>query len=254
MQRKNRSAGATLGAAFLFLSFTAIPVSLHAVGLKVHFSPSVNAVIDVWDEIAGALRAGSQPVSTAELVALNNSSQSAPAETPVAQPDRECQLASNEEGQGSGENGAVEEHLIASPAAGEQAKPARRGRAKPATRSILGGRPLEMASVRVPHGELEFRPIEVARDLETLAINREALMRDFKKRTALVGLQMRETARFARASKDFKVLVNVGKSLERVLPAATPQRPCPSGQDVAPKARKARVSQFTLPEVETGEI
>ena len=255
MQSKNRSAGATLGAAFLFLSFTAIPVSLRAVGLNVHFSPSVNAVIDVWDEIAGALQAGSQPVSTTELVALNNPNGAAPSAPDAAQPSRECQFASNRESQEPGTGVASEDHIVVAPAVANRSRTARAGRAKSSDRSVLGGRSLEMASVRVEIGELAFRPIDIAQELEGLAINREALIKEFKKRTAQVGFQMREAARLARASRDVKVLVNLGKPVERTAPgASTDKWPCPPNYTIAPKPRKVRVSQVSVPETETGEI
>ncbi|HWP43626.1 MAG TPA: hypothetical protein VNO14_10355 [Blastocatellia bacterium] len=248
MQTRNRSAGATLGAAFLFLSFTAVPISLRAVGLDVRFSPSIDAVIDAWDEIAGAFQAGSQPLSTSELIALNNSNVAAPVEPPDAQPESECQIASRSEVAETGE--ACRREAIASTAA--QAK-ARRPRAKTEDRSLLGGRPLTFATVRIESpADLEFRPIEVAHDLEDLAINREALLAEFKQRTAQYSHQMREALRFARASKEFKVIVRMSKPSELVRPAG--KAPCPSRPDITPGVRKVRAVEWLVPDTETGEI
>jgi hypothetical protein len=255
MKYKNRSAGATLGAAFLFLSFTAVPVSLRAVGLDVHFSPSVNAVIDVWAEIAGAFQAGSQPVTTSELVALNDRDAAAPSLAPDASPESDCQLARNSDVTDFETAEALAEQTVSSTALKAQTETRRARRAKPVEQSLLGGRPLAFASLRVAtFGDLEFRPIEIAHDLKDLAINREALLKDFKKRTIKYTYQMRESLRLARASKDFKLMVEVGKPLPAMRPAPSSKLPCPSSRDIAPKVREVRMFGSPDPQAETGEI
>lgn len=250
MYGKNRSAGATLGAAFLFLSFTAVPVSLRAVGLDIHFSPSINAVIDAWDEIAGAFQAGDQP-DTTELLALNNQEGETPVDGQTDQPGARCQLARNSEDSHYDPSEAGIPDMMALPVERVAPPAPRARRAKPATRSLLGGRSLELASVRVePLRELEFRPIEIAEELKGLVLNREGLLKDFQKRTS----QIRQAMRFAKSSAEVKVLLETGKSSFVVRPAATQARPCPPNQDIAPKLRKVRVAELAAPEGENSEI
>ncbi|HET9530790.1 MAG TPA: hypothetical protein VFQ92_10580 [Blastocatellia bacterium] len=247
MYGKNKSAGATLGAAFLFLSFTAVPVSLRAVGLDIHFSPSINAVIDAWDEIAGAFQPGDQPVTT-ELLALNNQEGETPSD---GQTGGSCQLASSSEDSHYEPSEAGIPDMMALPVERVEPPAPRARRAKPATRSLLGGRSLELASVRVePLKELEFRPIEIAEELKSLVINREGLLKDFQKRTS----QIRQAMRFAKSSAEVKVFLEKGKSSFVVRPAATQTWPCPPNHDIAPKLRRVRVAELAAPEGENSEI
>ncbi|HSE97693.1 MAG TPA: hypothetical protein VLD57_05435, partial [Blastocatellia bacterium] len=209
--------------------------------------------IDAWDEIAGAFQAGSQPVSTSELMTLNAPT-AAPVQVETGAEPEVCQLARNAE---EGDCETTEPNLMASPAASSQTPTARVKRVQPAPRSLLGGRPIELASVKVEAlRDLEFRPIEISHEIKSLAINREGLLSDFKKRT----MKLREAMRFARTSQEVRtaqevrVLVEKGKTMMFMSPTAAPTNPCPPRPDVTPKVRKVRVAEMHVPETETGEI
>ncbi len=57
-----------MGMAFLFLSVTITPLSLKSIGL----SPSLTAGIDAWRQISSVFGDSHQPVTSSELLALNN--------------------------------------------------------------------------------------------------------------------------------------------------------------------------------------
>jgi hypothetical protein len=57
-----------MGMAFLFLSVTITPLSLRSLGI----SPSLTAGIDAWRQISSVFGDSHQPVTSSELLALNN--------------------------------------------------------------------------------------------------------------------------------------------------------------------------------------
>ena len=68
MQRTNKKNATYMGMAFLFLSVTITPLSLKSIGL----SPSLTAGIDAWRQISSVFGDNHQPVTSSELLALNN--------------------------------------------------------------------------------------------------------------------------------------------------------------------------------------
>lgn len=72
MQKINRATSAPIAAAFFILSFATLPISLKVVGFALSLNPSMSAVVDVWNQIAGNFGGGYQPPTSAELIAINN--------------------------------------------------------------------------------------------------------------------------------------------------------------------------------------
>ncbi|HEX8088227.1 MAG TPA: hypothetical protein VF762_05205 [Blastocatellia bacterium] len=72
MQKINKTTSAPLAGAFFVLSLAIMPFSLKIVGFTVSLNPSLLAVVDVWNQIAGSYGGGHQPVTSAELLAISN--------------------------------------------------------------------------------------------------------------------------------------------------------------------------------------
>jgi hypothetical protein len=72
MQKINKTTSAPLAAAFFALSLAIMPFSLKVVGLTLSLNPSMYAVVDVWNQIAGSFGSGYQPATSAELIAISN--------------------------------------------------------------------------------------------------------------------------------------------------------------------------------------
>src|SRR6185369_15786932 len=68
MQKINKTNNTYLGMAFLFLSLAITPFSLKAVGI----SPILFAGLDAWRQISSVFGDNHQPVTSSELLALNN--------------------------------------------------------------------------------------------------------------------------------------------------------------------------------------
>jgi hypothetical protein len=72
MQKINKTTSAPLAAAFFVLSLAIMPFSLKVVGLTLSLNPSMYAVVDVWNQVAGSFGSEYQPATSAELLALSN--------------------------------------------------------------------------------------------------------------------------------------------------------------------------------------
>lgn len=72
MQNINRKTSAPLAAAFFVLSLAIMPFSLKVVGFTLSLNPSMSAVVDVWNQIAGNFGSEHQPATPAELLAISN--------------------------------------------------------------------------------------------------------------------------------------------------------------------------------------
>ena len=70
MQKTNKTS-APIAAAFFILSLAIMPFSLKAVGLTLSLNPSMSAVVDVWDQVAGSFGNLHQPSASAELLAIS---------------------------------------------------------------------------------------------------------------------------------------------------------------------------------------
>jgi hypothetical protein len=165
----NRSGGATFGAAFLFLSLAAVPVSMKAIGFEVRFAPTMNAVVDAWGEIASAFAAGNQPISVTDLSAVNNSSAAeSPAPEAGAQ-EQPCMMACAKEEK------AVEvesEEPFASAAEAKRPEPARSRCANTVRRAPAYKSPVMVASVRVkPEPQIDFKALEVTHALRDITLD-----------------------------------------------------------------------------------
>jgi hypothetical protein len=72
MQKINRTTSAPLAAGFIILSLAIMPFSLRVVGFTLSLNPSLSAVVDVWNQIAGNFGGGHQSATPAELLAISN--------------------------------------------------------------------------------------------------------------------------------------------------------------------------------------
>ncbi|MFP5261675.1 MAG: hypothetical protein ACLGJB_07195 [Blastocatellia bacterium] len=72
MQKINKTTSAPLAGAFFVLSLAIMPFSLKAVGFTVSLNPSLSAVVDVWNQVAGSYGGGHQPATSAELLAISS--------------------------------------------------------------------------------------------------------------------------------------------------------------------------------------
>jgi hypothetical protein len=72
MQKINRTTSAPLAAAFFVLSLAIMPFSLKVVRLTISLNPSLSAVVQVWNQIAGSFGSEYQPPTAAELIAIRN--------------------------------------------------------------------------------------------------------------------------------------------------------------------------------------
>jgi hypothetical protein len=70
MQKINKTS-APIAAAFFVFSLAIMPFSLKVVGFTLSISPSMSAVVDVWNQIAGSYGSGHQSAA-AELIAISN--------------------------------------------------------------------------------------------------------------------------------------------------------------------------------------
>jgi hypothetical protein len=70
MQKTNKTS-APIAAAFFIVSLAIMPFSLKAVGLTLSLNPSMSAVVDVWNQVAGSFGNVHQPSASAELLAIN---------------------------------------------------------------------------------------------------------------------------------------------------------------------------------------
>src|SRR5215210_4922759 len=82
MKARHKTHPAPLAMTFLLFSFVLVPVSLKALG----FNPSLSGMMQAWNQIAGVFGDGYQPVTTTELLALNQT----PASEPAAPADETC--------------------------------------------------------------------------------------------------------------------------------------------------------------------
>lgn len=83
MQKINKTTSAPLAGAFFVLSLAIMPFSLKVVGFTIGLNPSLSAVVDVWNQIAGNYGGGHHPATSAELLAISNldSNEASDAET-----------------------------------------------------------------------------------------------------------------------------------------------------------------------------
>lgn len=73
MQIIKRSAHAPVGTALvLFLGLAIVPVSLHATGVRISFSPRLAAATDAWQQIAEVFGASYHPAPAAELTVVRD--------------------------------------------------------------------------------------------------------------------------------------------------------------------------------------
>ena len=70
MQKTNKTS-APIAAAFFIVSLAIMPFSLKVVGLTLSLNPSLSAVVDVWNQIAGSFGNIDQQSASAELLAIS---------------------------------------------------------------------------------------------------------------------------------------------------------------------------------------
>jgi hypothetical protein len=226
----NRSASATFGAAFFFLSLAAVPVSMKAVGLEVRLAPTMSAVVDAWGEIAGAFAAGNQPISATGLSAVNNSSPFEGVAPEAGAEEKPCAMAcANEEEWVEADSvepvASAAEAVMSEPARSIGAKSIRRA---PAYSAPAYRHPVMQAAVRVaPEPPIDFNFIEVAQAMPNITLDGERLMRGFQMRTEQYRFEMREALKLASMAGGAKVYFKVTTAKPapqiRAIPICSPE-------------------------------
>ena len=245
MQSINKRNTTYMGMAFLFLSLAITPISLKAVNI----SPNLFAGADAWRQISSMFGDSYQPVTSSELLALNNldSGESAGRDNEVL-PSLVAQLQF-----GAAEASAprLSEAELQTGAACNQQKRCN----KSAQRTSRVAARVAMAAVVNPEIEIQTRLIEAAAKPEVI-INKEAL-RDFEKHLALRKFDIGEAMKIMPES-NVKLMVKL-----RGLNIAFPVFPkCDSRKSQPPeqvkearlRASRARVENASPTEPENCEL
>ncbi len=247
MQKINRSKGTPLGMAFVFLCLTAIPVSLKAVGINVNFSPSLGAVTDAWQQIAGVFTNDYQSGNSSELIAVNKPASCDAGEAAdtrliarleLPETDHMLELRASDS---TAPNLTVERNQAASSdAVSRHSGTAKRVKVTVATKA------------REPRMEFVFQNVQIARDLKSLVDEKE-IQEHVTRQLKLNQREMEKAFKVLKLNDRTRFFISLPQGVGSKCgeKRALPIRP---KVDFTWEARPARAPAPSAPAVENSEI
>jgi len=247
MQKINKTNNTYLGMAFLFLSLAITPFSLKAVGI----SPNLFAGLDAWRQISSVFGDNHQPVTSSELLALNNvnSGEDTGADREIG--IQQFMAAQLQVESAEASVPAASDAHARTAAASNQQKPCPKSAPRPAR--VAGTS--ESASVVISAIEAHAQRVEAAARPEVI-INKSAL-RNFQRQLTRHKFEIGEVMKIV-PIRDLDVLVKLkGMNIAfPILPKCDSRKPQPREQvkETRLRASREQVESATLTAPENCEL